>query len=124
MDILRTYSMEDLIEHKDLLVPILKKLDGYSHFTITESPNPWGWSPLAELKIFAKGGPFGVHILYCGSASCFDTELRQLVQGWLEKIQSSKDRIQERTDLIFGELIAATTERELRHCLIEPLCSN
>ena len=117
MDFLRTYTMEELLEHKDLLAPILKKLNGYSHFTISESPNPWGWSPLAQLKIFAKGGPFVVHIMYCGGASCFDEGLRDLVQSWLEKIQSSKDRIQGRTELVFGELIGVAMERELSHCL-------
>jgi hypothetical protein len=97
--------MEDLTDSRDLLHSTLKKrIPEYSHFIIKEAPNPWGWSQLADIKIFIDGLPYTVHVLYCGSASCFDVEMRTIISDWLKLIEPPEIRVKKRCERISLEL--------------------
>ena len=99
------YNMEDLTDSRDLLHSLLqKKIKGYTHFIIKEAPNPWGWSQLADIKIFIDGLPYTVHVLYCGSASCFEVEMRKIINSWLNSIVPYEIRVKRRCELITLEL--------------------
>jgi len=105
--------MEDLTDNRDLLHSLFKCIKGYSHFVIKEAPNPWGWSQLADIKLFICGKPYTVHVLYCGSASCFDEELRKIVSNWLKLIESSETRVKQRCELISADLYQTVFEKQM-----------
>lgn len=107
----RIYTIEELNEYRDILDKKLKKVPGYSHFTIKECPNPWGWSPLAELKIFVSGSAYSVHIMYYGGASCLSDDLRKLIQMWLDVIESAEMRTSRRHEILCGDIIGEGLRR-------------
>ena len=107
MENLRIYTLEDLRYYKDTLDRVLKeKIPNFSHSLIKESANPWGWSPLADIQIFIKPCIiYTVQVLYCGSTSCLDIELRELIHDWITTIETEETRIKQRNDLIRNELV-------------------
>jgi hypothetical protein len=115
MEKFRIYKLDDLYYYKDTLDKQLKKvIPNFSHTLIKEAPNPWGWSPLADIQIFMKPHLiYTVQVLHCGSASCLDTELRQLIQSWLDTVENEETRTQQRNDLIRTELAFSASQRQI-----------
>jgi hypothetical protein len=113
MEKFRIYTLNDLQSYKDILDKILKgKIPNFSHTLIKEANNPWGWSPLADIQIFIK--PCLIHtvqVLYCGSTSCLDIELRELIADWVATIETEEARAQTRNDLIQTELIFSALDK-------------
>jgi len=113
MEQIRIYTLNDLQSYKDTLDKLLKdKIPNFSHTLIKEAPNPWGWSPLADIQIFIKPCViYTVQVLYCGSASCFDNELRELITKWVATIETEEARVQSRNDLIRTELVFSSLQK-------------
>jgi hypothetical protein len=116
MEKVRIFTIDDLYYYKETLDKQLKEvLSNFNHTIIKDAPNPWGWSPLADIQIFMKPHViYTVQILHCGSVSCLNDELRQLIQSWLNTVGNEETRIQQRNDLIRTELAFSVFQKENR----------
>lgn len=117
MNKFRIYTFDDLYYYKDTLDKQLKiVIPNFSHILIKEAPNPWGWSPLADIQIFMKPCIiYTVQVLHCGSVSCLNTELRDLIQSWFNRIETEETRIKQRNDLIRNELAASAFKNNFEY---------
>jgi hypothetical protein len=54
-------------------------------------------------------------VLYCGSVTCLDAEINELVKSWLSNIETEETRIQQRNETIKNELtLSAFKKTEYR----------
>jgi hypothetical protein len=115
MENYRIYTINDLLNYKDTMDKLLKeKIPNFSKTIVKEAPNPWGWSPLANIEIFIKPSIiYKAQILHCGSTNCFDTELKGLIESWLASIETEEYRIQKRNDQLRDELAFSVFRKEL-----------
>lgn len=83
-------TMKQLHDNKNTLIKLIN--ESYSETevktcVITEQPNPWGWSALASVQIkLVDNSELNGYILYCRSASTFDTKLMEVLLAWVRAI--------------------------------------
>ena len=83
-------TMKQLNDNKDTLIKLIN--ESYSETevkdcVITEQPNPWGWSALAKVEVtLANNSTLFGEILYCRSASTFDTKFMDVLLAWCKAI--------------------------------------
>ena len=99
--------MENLLEYKDILVKILKsKYPSFDECFIDKCDNPWGYSALAKIIIYLSNtDPMIAQVMQCGTSSCIDISLKEVIQSWINLIEDSKERQGKRVAIFKEELL-------------------